>query len=162
MQMSRLRPSATAALGVVILVLTTACAGRSPQAPRTPPRDASPARWSGALLPRGTPPVSGNAVLTPSSDSTRLIAIVSLRGSPSAVAVHPWRVVAGPCGQSGPIVGAAVDYPPIQMRVDGTGHASATLRAQAPAGAAYSVQVFRSAADPQTVIACGDLRLGAM
>jgi hypothetical protein len=72
-------------------------------------------------------------------------------------AIRPWHVHHGQCGQGGAILGSASDYPPIKIGPGGTGSATATLDVATPATGDYLVNVHASAADLQTIVACGDL-----
>jgi hypothetical protein len=56
------------------------------------------------------------------------------------------------------VLGSASDYPPVRIGQDGTGTATARLGVATPAAGDYLVNVHASAADLQTIVACGDLQ----
>lgn len=158
--LARHRTTFTTFIGAVLLVAATACANRSAEVVRDAGGAVATAgeRWSATLTARSNPPVGGTVVLSPSSSDGEVVAMVSLQGSPSSTAAHPWRLVSAPCGSRGTIVGNAVDYPYIVMRADGTGQASATLAVR-ELTTAYSVRVYASGTN-DALIACGDLQRG--
>lgn len=158
---ARLRSTRTALAGALLLAAAPACANRTAEVTQ----EAGGAvvavageRWSANLIARTNPPIGGTAVLTPSSTDGEVVAMVSLQGSPSSTAAHPWRLVRAPCDARGTIVGSAVDYPYIVMRADGTGQASATLPVT-DLSTAFSVRVYASGTN-DALIACGDLQRG--
>jgi len=70
---------------------------------------------------------------------------------------HPWHVYQGQCGDNGIVVGSATAYPPLTVNGDGTATAMATLPLELPTSGHYYVVVNASAANMQTVLACGNL-----
>lgn len=153
------RQITTALAALFIIATATACVARPSQ---TVPggTDLVGPRWSGALLPRGQPSISGNAVVSPASGTSETVAVISIQGPPSARAVLPWGIYEGACGSSGRVLGSAAAYPLIQMRADGTGQATAMLPIEVPTVGTYHARV--QLAPPQAgVVACGELRNGA-
>lgn len=70
---------------------------------------------------------------------------------------HPWHVYEGKCGDNGPVVGSASAYPPLNVNQQGTATAAATLPLELPTTGTYYVAVNASAANMETVVACGNL-----
>jgi hypothetical protein len=158
----RHRTTIAALAGISLLAATSACANRSAELVDSSAGGdvaaSAAGRWSANLRPRTNPPVGGTAVLTPSSNEGQVVVMVSLQGSPSSTAAHPWRLVDAPCDSRGTLVGSAVDYPYIVMRADGTGQATAALPAT-ELSTAYSIRVYASGTNG-ALIACGDLQRG--
>jgi hypothetical protein len=66
-------------------------------------------------------------------------------------------VYQGRCGDNGAVVGTATAYPPLNVNGAGTATAIATLPLELPTSGTYYVAVNASAANMQTVLACGNL-----
>jgi hypothetical protein len=81
---------------------------------------------------------------------------ISLRGA-TPNEHHPWHVHRGQCGDNGPIVGSANDYPALHVGTDGTASANATIGVALVEETPYYVNVHRSPTDLGTIIACGRL-----
>jgi Cu-Zn family superoxide dismutase len=116
-----------------------------------------PTNWSTALAPvsETSGAIAGTAELD-SAGPARSTAQISIRGDRPG-AIRPWHVHHGQCGQDGAVLGSASDYPPIKVGPDGTGTASASLDVPTPPTGDYLVDVHASAADLNTIVACGDL-----
>jgi Cu-Zn family superoxide dismutase len=76
-------------------------------------------------------------------------------GTPGAT--YPWHVHEGRCGANGPIVGAAADYPAINVDADGRVTAVATLSRQLNDDTAYFVNVHLSPQQMNVIVSCGAL-----
>jgi superoxide dismutase, Cu-Zn family len=72
-------------------------------------------------------------------------------------ATYPWHVHQGKCGSNGPIVGAASDYPQIEVDADGSERAVATLGVQLDDDQEYFVNVHLSPTEMGVIVACGAL-----
>ncbi|MEJ2186257.1 MAG: hypothetical protein P8Z36_10005 [Gemmatimonadota bacterium] len=71
-------------------------------------------------------------------------------------AMLPWHLNDGQCG-SGTVVGTMDAYPMLQVGVDGTGTARATLDVGLDANQTYHVNIRKSAQEANVVIGCGVL-----
>lgn len=81
---------------------------------------------------------------------------ITLRGA-QPDSHHPWHVHRGQCGDNGPIVGNATDYPALHVGSDGTATANATIGTALVEETPYYVNVHRSPTDLGTIVACGRL-----
>jgi hypothetical protein len=115
------------------------------------------ADWTTTLAPvsEASGAVTGTAELDSTGPTTSL-AKVSIRGD-RPVGIRPWRVHHGQCGQEGAVLGSAGDYPPIKVGPDGTGSGTAKVDVPTPTTGDYLVNVRVSAADLETIVACGNL-----
>jgi hypothetical protein len=71
--------------------------------------------------------------------------------------VHPWQVHRGQCGADEGIVGSAAAYKPLKVGDDGLGSSNASVVMPTPTYGNYFVTVQASAANPDMVVACGNL-----
>jgi hypothetical protein len=71
---------------------------------------------------------------------------------------HPWHVHRGTCDTGGPIVGDANAYPALHIGSDGTASGSITIGTALNDDVTYHVNVHRSAAQMDVIIACGNLK----
>ena len=71
--------------------------------------------------------------------------------------VHPWQVRRGQCGSDSGAFSASATYKPLKIGDDGRGEAGTTVAGIAPELGEFFVPVFASAANPETVVACGNL-----
>jgi len=116
-------------------------------------------RWNATLSTpsamTGAVDIHGTASLR-THGSAKTVATISISNAgPSGV--HPWHVYQGQCGDDGAVVGTATAYPPLNVDRDGTATASANLPLELPTSGTYYVAVNASAANMQTVVACGNL-----
>jgi len=74
-------------------------------------------------------------------------------------AVRPWHVHVGPCATDGAIVGRPASYPLLRTNRGGRGDVTVGLPGGIEPDGVYHVDVHASAAELQTIIACGDLSL---
>lgn len=116
-------------------------------------------RWNASLA---TPPelagalsVRGSAWMARDSGGTTRVHAAISNAAPDGV--HPWHVHRGTCGSNGPIVGPADAYPPLRVGKDGRASADATLAIAPQSSVSYYVNVHASAANMNTIIACGNL-----
>jgi hypothetical protein len=119
-----------------------------------------PSQWNAVLAPRaergGATPLTGAVAATPGLDGTSTYVHVSL-ASAAPGAAYPWQLREGPCGGRGAVVGAAGAYGTLGVNDQGRAAAAATVPLRLAPGARYHVRLGASAADPATVVACGDL-----
>jgi hypothetical protein len=122
--------------------------------------DTMASQWNGVLVPPagrgGATPLTGAVATTPGLDGTSTYVHVSLAGAPAGAA-YPWQLREGPCGGSGAVVGPAAAYGALAVNEQGRAAAAATMPLHLAPNTRYHVRVGASAADPQTVVACGDL-----
>jgi hypothetical protein len=71
--------------------------------------------------------------------------------------VHPWHVHRGKCGADQGILGSADAYQPLKVDGDGRASSTATLQIPEPKTGEYFVNVHASAANMNTIVACGNL-----
>jgi hypothetical protein len=156
----QLRP-AISALCTLALV---ACATASPGAAGDPSVDLSatePPRWNGVITGVRDSGIHGAADLTVGQQPRETRVLVSIAGAPANSALA-WFVLTGPCSESGSVFGPASAYGTLVARADGHAESLATLPLAPPAQPAAGrlhVAVLRSAADPTSVVACGELAL---
>lgn len=114
--------------------------------------------WTTTLVPvsEASGAIAGTAELDSTGPATST-AMISIRGDQPG-AIRPWHVHHGQCGQDGAVLGSASEHPPVKVGQNGTGTATATLGVAPPAGGDYLVNLHASAADLQTIVACGDLQ----
>ena len=110
--------------------------------------------WSASLSAVSSAGVSGSAEAQSVAVGTGVR--ISLTGA-QPDGHHPWHVHRGQCGDNGPIVGNAGDYPALHVGSDGRASATATISVALVEETPYYVNVHRSAADLGTIIACGRL-----
>lgn len=71
--------------------------------------------------------------------------------------LHPWQVHRGRCGSDAGVFGAASSYKSLKIGDDGRGEAGTTMGTPTPMTGDYFVVVYASDANPNTVVACGNL-----
>ena len=117
-------------------------------------------RWRGTLVTpaslAGAVQINGSASMQPgkSIDATTLSLSVT-NATPGGV--HPWQVRHGQCGADEGVFGPATAYKALKIGDDGKGEAGASVALSTPATGNYFVTVAASAANPDVVVACGNL-----
>ena len=110
----------------------------------------TPATLVGAVQMKGTATMAPR----PGGDDTD----VSLRlANATPGGRHPWQVHRGQCGADEGVFGAPEAYRAIKIGDDGRGRADARVPVGTPATGSFFVTVGASAANPETVVACGNL-----
>jgi hypothetical protein len=124
-------------------------------------RDANAnARWSATLASPanlvGAVQMKGSATMTPGPNAGNTAVSVDLSNA-SPGGVHPWQLRRGQCGMDDGTFGEADAYK--SLKVDDQGHASSavTVPLVMPTEGNYYVRVSASAANPETIVACGNL-----
>jgi hypothetical protein len=118
------------------------------------------ARWRGALVTpatlAGAVQMNGAATMAPGANraGTRLTLEVA-NATPGGL--HPWQVHRGQCGADEGVFGASEAYAPIAVNAQGKASGSASLPLETPTAGSYFVSVGASAANPETIVACGNL-----
>lgn len=124
-------------------------------------RDANQnARWHGSLVTpaglAGAVQMRGSASMTPDGnpEKTRVTLDVS-NASPGGN--HPWQLHRGQCGFDEGVVGPADAYRSVKIDDKGRGSGAVTVPVEMPTTGSYFVSVGASAANPETIVACGNL-----
>src|SRR5579862_2155835 len=124
-----------------------------------PKNSTASTRWNGTLSTpsgmTGAVDLHGTATLVATGPNKSVATVSITNAAPQGV--HPWHVFQGQCGDSGVVVGTASAYPLLNVDNDGRASASAMLPLELPTSGAYYVVVNASAANMQTVVACGNL-----
>jgi hypothetical protein len=135
---------------------------RQPPSARVTTHDRT-ARWSGTLAPlstrpgpAGTVPAHGTAAmrLGPDGWSTH-VAVDLANAAPGSV--HPWQLRHGRCGQDSGVFGMSDAYEALMVDAQGRASSAVTVPLLMPTEGPYFVSVSASAADPETIVACGNL-----
>jgi hypothetical protein len=113
---------------------------------------ASPASLAGAVQ------MNGTASMAPSQDSTSTDVTLALANATPG-GIHPWAVHWGQCGegQDRGVFGASDAYKALTVESDGRATGIATVQLHTPSTGSYFVVVQASLANPETVVACGNL-----
>jgi len=122
---------------------------------------AAGARWNATLMSMAGTQVTGTASAMAGSSAGTTMAEITISGAP-ANGEHPWHIHSGTCAGGGDIVGPATDYTPIKADASGNGTSMATVNIAAPTSGEFHVNVHMSPSDLKTIVACGDLKMGAM
>ena len=124
-------------------------------------RDANAnARWSGTLVSpaalAGAVQMQGSAAMTPGSDGGNTRVSVDLSNA-SPGGVHPWQLRRGQCGMDDGVFGGTDAYRSLTVDAQGRASSSVTVPLVMPTEGRYYVSVAASAANPETIVACGNL-----
>jgi hypothetical protein len=159
-----IRPKFLAFAGV--LIAASACNPfRSPfkQEPVVSMRDGdinANARWSGTLASpanlAGAVQMKGGATMTPGSNGQNTLVNVNLSNA-SPGGIHPWQLRRGQCGADEGVLGRAEAYKALKVDEYGRAESSVTLPLVMPSMGAFYVSVGASSANPETIVACGNL-----
>jgi hypothetical protein len=110
--------------------------------------------WSGNISSVGAFKVTGTAKAQSLGVGTGVT--ISIEGA-AHHAQHPWHVHRGKCGDNGPIVGSASDYPVLTAGMDGKASVNATIGTSLNERESYYVNVHNSPTDLGTIVGCGKL-----
>lgn len=110
----------------------------------------SPAALGGAVQMRGA------ATMQPAKSGQGTMLSVSLSNATPGGA-HPWQVRRGQCGADVGAFSSAASYHPLKIGDDGRGESGTTVSDVTPEVGDFFVTVYASAANPETVVACGNL-----
>ncbi len=117
-------------------------------------------RWRAALVTPsslvGAIQINGSATMQPGKNTSLTDAFVTIANATPG-GRHPWHVHRGQCGMDEGMIGDPAAYAPLQVGDEGRGGANATLSLPMPTSGSYFVMVQASAANPETIIACGNL-----
>ncbi len=121
----------------------------------------APGRWTATLASMAGTNVTGTASVMAGSSAGTTSTEITISGAPPN-GEHPWHIHSGTCATGGPVVGPATDYTPIKADASGNGTSTGTVNIATPASGDFHVNVHMSPSDMKTIVACGDLRMGAM
>jgi hypothetical protein len=118
------------------------------------------ARWRASLVTpaalAGAVQMKGTASMQPTGGGESTLLSVSLSNATPG-GVHPWQVRRGQCGaDQGPFSSGAA-YEPLKVGDDGRAEAGTTVPGTTPEAGSFFVTVSASAANGETVVACGNL-----
>lgn len=155
-----MRINTPSTLAVATLALT-ACNPFSRSPVTEVSRDANAnARWSATLVSpaalAGAVQLNGSASMQPAArDGSTDFSLRVSNATPGGR--HPWQVHRGRCDADYGVFGRAEDYGTMKIGDDGRGETGATSGERTPTTGDYFVVVYASAANPSTVVACGNL-----
>ena len=150
---------------VLLLAVSTLALGACNPFHRAPvtevTRDANVnSRWRAALVTPaalvGAVQMKGSATMQPSKNSESTDFSLNIDNATPG-GRHPWQVHRGQCGADEGLVGTADAYRVITVGDNGRGTAAATVPMTTPTTGSYYVTVSASAANAETVVACGNL-----
>ena len=123
--------------------------------------DANPdARWSGTLVSpsplAGAVRMQGSAAMTPGSNGGNTQASVDLSNA-SPGGAHPWQLRRGQCGMDDGVFGGTDASTSRRVDAQGRASGSVTVPLVMPTEGPCHVSVAVSAANPETIVACGNL-----
>lgn len=113
---------------------------------------ASPASLAGAVQ------MNGSASMAPGQNGTGTSVTLNLANA-SPGGLHPWAVHLGQCGAAMDygVFGPSEAYQPLKVASDGRANGTATVPLQTPRTGSYFVVIRASAANSETIVACGNL-----
>ena len=117
-------------------------------------------RWRASLVTPaalvGAVQMNGTASMQPGRTAEETAVSLNLANATPG-GVHPWQVHRGQCGADEGVLGSPDAYRSIKIDDDGNARANATVPMTIPTTGSYFVTVSASAANPETVVACGNL-----
>ena len=132
---------------------------RDPVTEVTPDANAN-ARWRAALVTPaalvGAVQMNGSATMQPGQNGESTDFSLNIDNATPG-GRHPWQVHRGQCGADEGVVGSPEAYKAIKVGDEGRGKGTATVAMMTPTTGNYFVTVSASAANPETVVACGNL-----
>jgi hypothetical protein len=111
---------------------------------------ATPAGLAGAVQ------INGVATMTPGSNATNTAVRVNLSNATPG-GLHPWQLHRGQCGADEGVWGSQDAYKVLKVDNSGRSTGSVTVPAVMPMTGLYYVSVGASVANPETIVACGNL-----
>ena len=117
-------------------------------------------RWNGVLATpaglAGAVQIKGVATMTPGSNAANTSVNVNLSNATPG-GLHPWQLHRGQCGADEGVWGSQDAYKVLKVDEYGRASASVTVPVVMPTTGLYYVSVSASAANPETIVACGNL-----
>ena len=111
---------------------------------------ATPAGLAGAVQ------IKGVATMAPASNASNTVVSVNLSNATPG-GLHPWQLHRGQCGADEGVWGSQDAYKVLKVDNSGRASGSVTVPAVMPMTGLYYVSVSASAANPETIVACGNL-----
>jgi hypothetical protein len=148
-------------LALTLLVATAACNPFHREPVSEVRRDANAnARWRASLVTpaalSGAVQMHGSAAMQPTANGQATLLSVSISNATPG-GVHPWQVRRGQCGADQGAFSSGTTFQPVKIGDDGRGEAGSTVAGLTPEIGDFFVTVYASAANPETVVACGNL-----
>jgi hypothetical protein len=117
-------------------------------------------RWHGTLTSpsylAGAVQIQGTASMAPGSDGQKTnVRVTVTNATPGGI--HPWEIHRGQCGRDQGVFGPTDGIEAIKVGSDGKGEGEATIPMPTPTFGDYFVLLYASAANRQTIVACGNL-----
>ena len=100
--------------------------------------------------------LTGDAVVAEVVSEAAFTATITIRND-IVGSIRPWHVHFGTCATGGAIVGDDTAYPRLQVTSGGTASVNVMIRVGLDPAVAYHVNVHKSDAEFNTIIACGDM-----
>ncbi|MDQ6828797.1 MAG: hypothetical protein M3081_08025 [Gemmatimonadota bacterium] len=117
-------------------------------------------RWRGSLVTpatlAGAVQMNGTAIMQPGKSAGNTDLSVNLSNATPG-GLHPWQLRRGQCGQDEGVIGPAGAYQAVKIGSNGRGSGVATVPMATPTSGSFFVTVQASAANPETIVACGNL-----
>jgi len=117
-------------------------------------------RWNGVLATpaglAGAVQIKGVATMAPGSNAANTAVNVNLSNATPG-GLHPWQLHRGQCGADEGVWGSQDEYKALKVDEYGRVSASVTVPGVMPTTGLYYVSVSASAANPETIVACGNL-----
>jgi len=102
--------------------------------------------------------INGDATVVEVVNEAAFTASITIRNDVVG-AIRPWHVHFGTCATGGAIVGEDAAYPRLQVGADGAATVNVMIRVGLDPALAYHINVHKSDAEFNTIIACGDMIL---
>ncbi|HTK48579.1 MAG TPA: hypothetical protein VL328_11455 [Gemmatimonadaceae bacterium] len=117
-------------------------------------------RWHGTLASpsslAGAVQMTGQVSMAPGSSGGNTNVVVLLANA-SPGGLHPWQLHRGQCGSDEGVFGSAAAYKTLKVDEDGRASSTATVPLMMPNDGQYFVSIGASAANAETIVACGNL-----
>ena len=117
-------------------------------------------RWHGTLASpsnlAGAVQMTGQVSMAPGSSAGNTSVAVNLTNA-SPGGLHPWQLHRGQCGSDEGVFGSAEAYKTLKIDEYGRASSTANVPLVMPSDGRYFVSVGASAANAETIVACGNL-----
>ena len=117
-------------------------------------------RWRASLVTpaalAGAVQMRGSASMQPTESREGTVLLLSMSNATPGGA-HPWQVRRGQCGADAGAFSSTATYKPLKIDDDGRGESGTIVPIVTPGDGEYFVTVSASAANSETVVACGNL-----
>jgi len=118
------------------------------------------ARWHGTLASpsalAGAVQMKGSVAMSPGTTSGHTRVTIELSNA-SPGGLHPWQLHHGQCGMDAGMFGSADGYKALKVDDEGKASDAVTVPLAMPVDGQFYVSVGASAANPETIVACGNL-----